>query len=49
MEKIFSDSTPLLEALDAELQHPECVYECANVLAATVVGLRQAVASATSK
>jgi hypothetical protein len=39
MEKIFSDSIPLLE-LDAELQHPEWVDECARALAATVVELR---------
>ncbi|KAG1740937.1 hypothetical protein EDB19DRAFT_1828328 [Suillus lakei] len=48
MEKIFSDSIPLLEALDAELQQPEWADECARALAATVVELRRAVASATS-
>jgi hypothetical protein len=49
MEKIFSDSIPLLEALDAELQQPEWADECARALAATVVELRRAVASATSR
>jgi hypothetical protein len=49
LEKIFSDSIPLLEALDMKLLNPEWVDECAQALAATVVELRQAIASATSR
>jgi hypothetical protein len=49
IEKIFSDSIPLLEALDAELLHPEWTDECARALAVTVVKLRQVAASATSR